>query len=118
MSKYGSECADGIGNTQRWTDEEKYKNVYDSVPVRYALGLHRLDEGHFDLRTTHATVDPTICYFGVKTSFFSSNTSFGIISGIMSASLTFAFPSTNCKPDILIYKSRDPVKNWKTRQTG
>jgi hypothetical protein len=40
---------DGYG----WTDEEMYDNFCYNVQVRYALGLHRLNEGHFELRTTY-----------------------------------------------------------------
>ena len=36
-----------------WTDEEMYDNFSYNVQVRYALGLHSLDEGHFELRTTY-----------------------------------------------------------------
>jgi hypothetical protein len=36
-----------------WTDEEMYSNFCYNVQVRYALGLHSLDEGHFELRTTY-----------------------------------------------------------------
>ena len=36
-----------------WTDEEMYDNFCYNVQVRYALGLHSLDEGHFELRTTY-----------------------------------------------------------------
>ncbi|VAW30408.1 Transposase [hydrothermal vent metagenome] len=36
-----------------WTDEEMYNNFCYNVQVRYALGLHSLDEGHFELRTTY-----------------------------------------------------------------
>jgi len=36
-----------------WTDEEMYGNFSYNVQVRYALGLHSLDEGHFELRTTY-----------------------------------------------------------------
>jgi hypothetical protein len=38
---------------QGWTDEEMYNNFCYNVQVRYALGLHSLDEGHFELRTTY-----------------------------------------------------------------
>lgn len=36
-----------------WTDEEMYNHFSYNVQVRYALGLHSLDEGHFELRTTY-----------------------------------------------------------------
>lgn len=36
-----------------WTDEEMYSNFCYNVQVRYALGLHSLDEGHFELRTVY-----------------------------------------------------------------
>ncbi len=36
-----------------WTDEEMYSNFCYNVQVRYGLGLHNLDEGHFELRTTY-----------------------------------------------------------------
>ena len=36
-----------------WTDEEMYSNFCYNVQVRYALGLHSLDEGHFRLRTMY-----------------------------------------------------------------
>ena len=36
-----------------WTDEEMYDNFCYNVQVRYALGLHSLDEGYFELRTTY-----------------------------------------------------------------
>jgi hypothetical protein len=36
-----------------WTDEEMYENFCYNVQVRYALGLHSLDEGHFELRTMY-----------------------------------------------------------------
>lgn len=36
-----------------WSDEELYDNYLFDVQVRYALGLHELDEGCFDLRTLY-----------------------------------------------------------------
>jgi len=36
-----------------WTDEQMYNSFCYNVQVRYALGLHSLDEGHFELRTTY-----------------------------------------------------------------
>lgn len=36
-----------------WTDREMYESFCYNVQVRYALGYHNLEEGHFELRTTY-----------------------------------------------------------------
>lgn len=36
-----------------WTDEEMYHQYLFDVQVRYALGLHKLGEAHFELRTVY-----------------------------------------------------------------
>ncbi len=40
---------DGFG----WTDEEMYDHFTYNVKVRYALGYHDLEEGHFEIRTVY-----------------------------------------------------------------
>ncbi len=34
-----------------WSDEEMYENSCDNLQVRHALGLQKLTEGYFELRT-------------------------------------------------------------------
>lgn len=36
-----------------WTDREMYESFCYNIQVRYALGYHNLEEGHFELRTTY-----------------------------------------------------------------
>jgi hypothetical protein len=36
-----------------WTDEEMYHHYLFDVQTRYALGLHRLGEAHFEMRTVY-----------------------------------------------------------------
>jgi len=36
-----------------WTDEEMYEGFCYNLQVRYALGYHNVEEGHFELRTTN-----------------------------------------------------------------
>jgi len=36
-----------------WTDKEMYDNFSYNMQVRYALGYHNLEEGHFEIRTTY-----------------------------------------------------------------
>ena len=36
-----------------WSDEEMMQAFYFNLQVRYALGLHELGEGHFDVRTVY-----------------------------------------------------------------
>ena len=36
-----------------WTDEEMYEGFCYNLQVRYALGYHNVEEGHFELRTTY-----------------------------------------------------------------
>lgn len=36
-----------------WTDEEMYEGFSFNLQVRYALGYHNVEEGHFELRTTY-----------------------------------------------------------------
>lgn len=46
----GLECLKaGFG----WSDEEMYDHFLFNLQVRYALGLHELDSGHFELRTVY-----------------------------------------------------------------
>lgn len=46
----GLECLKaGFG----WSDEEMYDQFLYNIQVRYALGLHELNSGHFELRTVY-----------------------------------------------------------------
>ena len=46
----GLECLKaGFG----WSDEEMYDNFLYNIQVRYGLGLHELNSGHFELRTIY-----------------------------------------------------------------
>ena len=36
-----------------WTDKEMYEGFCYNLQVRYALGYHNLEEGHFEVRTTY-----------------------------------------------------------------
>lgn len=36
-----------------WTDREMYESFCYNIQVRYALGYHNLEEGHFEIRTTY-----------------------------------------------------------------
>ncbi len=36
-----------------WTDEEMYEAFCYNLQVRYAVGYHNVEEGHFELRTTY-----------------------------------------------------------------
>lgn len=45
-----------------WSDEELYEHFLFDLQVRYALGLHDLHEGYFDLRTLYYFRERLSCY--------------------------------------------------------